>query len=564
MAEDVTSLLIQRITTQLSEGQQIQVQQSESIIGSLTTGISFAADYAQLLSTAVGPLTQADTAAMLGAALNVALLGGDSKAITDAAAAAPGAAVLSSGAGAAVVLVVAAVMAIVTVAWAASGPDETDELLQALIQLGLEDLDAALVGEWNSALAPFWTFYQQLWTDINFLAEEGIGLTTSPQVAGPPPQMNKFIYDAANLAGLFVNDGMLWQRPFISGLLFIPGTLPSPIVDGITVGWYGQLPLPQVSGATPADSPLMQDPRTLLPVMLWAIHSYLAIGQVAKQVDPSQYTFPDFLTNLGGQFSLYAEVIYGQLTSAFGAVNPDPSQPLAGPVQPPPGPAGLVKTDVPQFADVLDGVGAMGVGVAEPVLIHSAGDPPRAGNPWNGVYGVVDAFAPYLEFVQVPLSTPSCIIDVLPADVSIGQLQFTSDRAVQRLAYAWVRNKVVLGLMARWKALYLLHHYDQVWRCVQQLRRLTGQSPYPVLQLPDGTQATGDWSVREISSILLTTVPYGFPDPAQLDGSLYGIVQAFDELANGDWTGPAIDEFARSEPARPVSFRDRLAAALGL
>jgi hypothetical protein len=62
----------------------------------------------------------------------------------------------------------------------------------------------------------------------------------------------------------------------------------------------------------------------------------------------------------------------------------------------------------------------------------------------------------------------------------------------------WLQNNVLLGRMGRWKAIYLLNGYDQVWSMIQMLRFLTNPDPRVLLAtMPldqDHTIANGNWS----------------------------------------------------------------------
>ncbi len=141
------------------------------------------------------------------------------------------------------------------------------------------------------------------------------------------------------------------------------------------------------------------------------------------------------------------------------------------------------------------------------------------------------------------------------------------------LAPSWVKARVVLGLMARWKALYILRGYDKSWYILQNLRILARQPPDPEPILPDGTKANGNWSVRELATIeplnqiIQTVAPQGtvvlggipVNVVVESDGiSLNNLMLALDVIARGNWDGLATHESGLS---RPVNFRDRLAAA---
>lgn len=103
------------------------------------------------------------------------------------------------------------------------------------------------------------------------------------------------------------------------------------------------------------------------------------------------------------------------------------------------------------------------------------------------------------------VSGPSYFINLLNQNptgrlIPFGDFDFT---------IPWVQNKVTLGSMARWKALYLISGYDRVFQLMRSLQDLV--APYmqsapeivpPVMYLDDGTRADGNWSARELCNVL--------------------------------------------------------------
>ncbi len=89
----------------------------------------------------------------------------------------------------------------------------------------------------------------------------------------------------------------------------------------------------------------------------------------------------------------------------------------------------------------------------------------------------------------------------------------------------------------------------------------------------DGTIANGNWSARELCSVLnLRGYVAGFLPSGRLtisepglDGySLFGLVQVLHTIATGNWIGPG--GYVLGNPSlqglsRPAGFRERLAAA---
>jgi hypothetical protein len=210
-----------------------------------------------------------------------------------------------------------------------------------------------------------------------------------------------------------------------------------------------------------------------------------------------------------------------------------------------------------------------------------------AGYAWNGIYGVADEFGFYKAThtgppggspawaIAVPSSAPGYIVDQIDMTATgggaIGNVPGgLVNETLLQLTYPWLANTLTLRLMARWKALYLINGYDKAWAILQKLGHLPHQSPYQSLTLPnDGMIADGNWSTRELNRVLSAnnpntaglqplTVPVA--ENSAGDYSLFLLVQYLDELANGNWAGPAVNEPKPGQPARPVSFRDRLAA----
>ncbi len=116
--------------------------------------------------------------------------------------------------------------------------------------------------------------------------------------------------------------------------------------------------------------------------------------------------------------------------------------------------------------------------------------------------------------------------------------------------------------------LYILQGYDKAWSILQNLCVLAKQPPDPEPILPDETKANGIWSIKEIYTTLEHTLQGSapvWPGPGPRSStasdnkiSLSNLIRAFNMIANGNWTGPAPME---PNLNRPVSFRDRLAAA---
>lgn len=119
---------------------------------------------------------------------------------------------------------------------------------------------------------------------------------------------------------------------------------------------------------------------------------------------------------------------------------------------------GLVQSDLPSDDDILGFLSAKGIlsgGSPFLYLISPLSDTaPRSGsNAWDCVSGVA-VF--HQEEAQYTTYEPSNIINVLPDTVpaSVPSLPVSA---------AWIRARVKLGLMTRWKALYYVNGYDKAF-----------------------------------------------------------------------------------------------------
>lgn len=157
---------------------------------------------------------------------------------------------------------------------------------------------------------------------------------------------------------------------------------------------------------------------------------------------------------------------------------------------------------------------------------------------------------------------------------------------LQNWTIPWISNRIILGRMARWKAIYLLNAFDGVWSVLQALQRLAAPNPPIVpstMHLPqDGTIANGNWSTRELCRVvqvndkLLTGnayvdsldfnefvtdwVPGGRIEWTRVSGhSVGGLVQFLYNVANGNWARPPLPP--QVTVPRPLSFRGLLAGA---
>lgn len=333
---------------------------------------------------------------------------------------------------------------------------------------------------------------------------------------------------------------------------------------------------------------MVPDPRTILPDLSWAIGANFTIWALAKLIDPTQYTFSQFLADFqaSGALGTYADFFLSQVEMAIN---------------------GLVISDIPTSADVASFVYYMAEapysyipsfgpfpdntplwGGSVPYL--GPGSCPLAGYAWNGVYGVFDAYGAYPSPVAIPSGSPAHLIDIMNTDAIVAEFQqaWGTDVSKQKDMLAgwvvpWVYDKLTLGLMARWKAIYLINGYDKVWSTLQNLCFLANKPlpPRPTIQFTSNWGnllikpsfiASENWSARELCFSVLNV------DGSILEGvqngsliwvgtagnngySLFSLVQALDNIANGNWAGPPSYSSSGNGPTRPLGFRDRLAAA---
>ncbi|MGO9155438.1 hypothetical protein [Mycobacterium sp.] len=626
MTDDITAILIQRILSEAQSNTSQNVNASSSALSDSNSLIGAAANYAQLLSTAAGPIEQALAIAYSGGALAAS---GGAAAVAATATTAGTAAVLSTqgaylaagattaGIGAAIVLVFSVILAALSDTSASAQTEALNELVDALDQLQQEFIALDLGKYWQGKF----TDLNSLWTssngglgdDLDNLASEGIG----PQAT----YVNQNVVDFHTNAMGFVNQFIqavpgapadftprslgpptFWLRPVLPQVFFAqmvpypaPGLNPGGIENWSTMGWYGNLPQPQPAPATATAN--VCDPKTMLPYLLLGIQSYLSLQMLAPLISPSQLTFDLFLQQYGPtDLKDYAEFLNVEYLLG---VN------------------GILKSDAPGIADLIGFVNFMLSFVMFPMFSGSQPSPAElptadlnllppnvettaatAGYCWNGVYGAIDTYPQYGFYpslpVPVPGALPSSVIDIIDAEAAgkslfdewrqaniwPAQLQggpnYMMQATLEDWVLPWLQNKLTLARMARWKAIYLLNGYDQVWATIQRLRYLSNPSqPSNQSQptLSDGTIATGDWSARELFTIMNIggTIMNGIQtsnlesdslitiwsqSPLMTGYSVSALVQVLDNIADGNWAGPPTG--AR---IAELSFRGRLAAA---
>jgi hypothetical protein len=590
MATDATAQLIQRILSQTGSTAQ---GPNANLLSQADSIVSTAANYAQLLSTAVGPIAQASA---------IAVAGGATAATVDAAgqAAALTASAGTAGVGAVIVLAFSFLLA------ALSGDDSGSSETQALNQLNseltdIENVDlASYWQEWLGKIVTSWNSPTGgLGTDLDNLTNEGLrGVDVKNDVTKFHDNALAFVNNL--IPSKTPGAEVYWERPIVQSQAFTVKWVPYPQSGGDVfpgIGWYGKLPQPQAGPPLGGAAQQMAlDPYSALPFLLLGIQSYLTIEGLVHLIDPAQPTFSEFLTEFKGDLQDYASFLYGQYKLA---VN------------------GIVKSDIPSDADVLTYLHYMADGKqsfpdnttnwggSSPNdwtlnWTEGGGPPPSAGYAWNGIYGTVSLYPQYGVYepsppVPVPSSTPACLIDIIATDnlasellQQIGpgltpplpaSLTYMQNATLGDWTVIWLHDKVILGTMARWKALYLINGYDKLWSVIQNLRVLSKQPPLPALSLDqDGTVANGNWSARELCTVVsvdgyvgdglqtpdagLTTTWTGHTTSGAIGGySLFALAAALDNIAGGNWAGPPSSSSSGKGPSRPLGFRDRLAVA---
>jgi len=347
---------------------------------------------------------------------------------------------------------------------------------------------------------------------------------------GPQPHVDpkRFFSDAEQAVLALSGQDVYWYRPFLRERTF------SPQAPALVPLWYGTLPRPPTDTSHYEGYTTVLDPQLALPAFMKAIELFLAIETLLE---------PDGFTRFLEQWRATLVTLADTLEQRYRTL-----------VQ------GLARSDVPTADDAVSFViplvrGSTPLATPEPpmnfveVPLEGA---PRSGWAWNTVFGVVDAYGVFTSPVLVPSREASHIVDMFPVD---GIEAAPADEEWLRIHhYPWIRDRVVLGLMARWKALYIIRGYDRAWSVLQHLRVLTKQQG---VHLPDGNR---DWSARELVRELGLPTVQGDPAHYQ-DHSLSDLIERFDRVAKGTWGTPRDDVSPDQLTPRPVSFRERLAAA---
>jgi hypothetical protein len=364
--------------------------------------------------------------------------------------------------------------------------------------------------------------------------------------------------------------------------------------------WYGHFPARNTTGGVPG-APVV-DPVTMSPALALGLQTYLLIESLLKSIDPTQLTIQQFVHDFGDtELKGYLDFLYGNYQLA---VN------------------GIVKTGLPSEDEILgmlwqitqvEGVSAHPSTNPSQPTSQSWGAPwpPVPTNPgpafsgngwaWNGRYGASLTYPQYGYYGNVAADqsgnnwyTPAYIVSVPDATNFISQWQqagvlydigsdtYVSIESLRNWTIPWLQNKLILGRMARWKALYLFNGFDGVWSVLQAFQRITGFTEVPAAMMltQDNTIASGDWSCRELCTVVLiqgnllsgngyvnTDNQFIIETPNPAGGavsghSVAGLADFLHNLAYGNWAGPPL--FLPSPnpgPPRPLSLRSLLAGA---
>jgi hypothetical protein len=564
----VTAQLIQEILKQVPPAQAAALQSQPGFLAQVSGVVSSAADYAQLLGTAAGPLEQSAAEATINAIATAQAAGDISPGLAAELTASAGA--TTAGIGAIIVLTLSAILAVLT-ADSSSGTSEAAELAE-LAQTIQNIQQEQLAGYWQDKLQGIMSNWNTptggLGTDLDNLVSEGTGGTDVKAGAA----------DYHNHGLAFVNSlvppltpqtaaQIYWERPLVEDQVLQLGTVPYPrqgVVPpgswhaGSITGWFGPLPQPAPGPPLGGDpSQMILDPTSALPFLLTGIESYLTLESVASVIDPSLPTLHAYVSDFKSDLTTYASFLEAQFEL------------LAN---------GIGKTQLPEAADITSFLWFISVVVngdefTDSGLYWSGSAPditaqePSNGYLWNGVYGAVDAYPVYGDYnttmpVAVGTRTAACLVDLVNTESMVADFQpvFSSptnqEQIIRLWTVPWVQNRIILGTLARWKTIFLLKGGDQVWSVIQNLRALAGQAPLPTPTLADGSLATGNWSMRELAAALVQGGTLGYYEGLQGVGdiSVARMLGFIDELARGNWGAPV------PETTQPMSFRDRMAA----
>jgi hypothetical protein len=443
---------------------------------------------------------------------------------------------------------------------------------------------AALIAEYNYILALTKNNYWDnligpngnlslLWIDVandlDVVNSEG---TTGPQVSQDQPNFfndaNKYLIQLTNSS----NWQAYWQVTPSPNTFGPPQALKHPFSIGNVYEnmWFGDWPTPAA-----VDTSNNEDPATFLPFLMVGINSWLSLNSLGGIINPAggpDATLSYFLESFRSDLLNYLNLLADKYLLAVAGRGPGRSAPHWG----------IVKTAPAPSPDELEIY----------LQMYEWGNywVPNPNAPWNSVYGALATYPSYGTHLTWPTypywpgnAGSTDVLQVCSASYFISRLDLTTDRQEGSYFYwvvPWIQNKVTLGSMARWKALYLVSGYDQVWQSLQTLQSMlnTDVVADPV-RLDDGTIADGNWHARELCAVLtmgrVVHDPPGTPVPKRYSGPFLNVDGGFTVRLSGGATALSVDRLLRflyllggssggppAQPAtRPLSFRSLLAAA---
>jgi hypothetical protein len=616
---------------------------NSSVFGTSADLLSGVANWAQILGTALGPVGQAAAVAVVANIAAKQAAGAVAAGASAEAAAAAGkeageaaaAGVAAATAGVVAVIVLAAAVILTLLAGDGSTSTESQEFTDIVNALG-QISDQNIINYWTGKLAAINDYWDPPGgagpsNYLDNLASQGTG---GNHVIGDVSNWHNAAFSFIKALTTDINASDYWE------VIPEPGYVPQQAGfeppdswwNGGTEGWqlstwYGHFPA-RLRGSSPG-GPLL-DPTTMLPVLALAIHSDLILESLANlvDVDPRQPSLDVFLSEYGHFYTdqppgpdgfLY--VFYKQYSRAVGGIrmtdlpseyeilgtlwayaqsqfvfaSPDtnPDQPTSQSWGAPGRPE---QYDSPCFSgDGYAWTGLYGAGAVYPQYGWYA--PPNTDNP-NGWPSFLPGNITYQEstLTAESLFTPGYIVSYLAADDVIQEWRhastlfesegntYVSMYSLQDWVIPWLQNILILGRMARWKAICLIGSYDKIWVILQTLQQITKPDPPivpPVMTFQDNTGTTytanGNWSLRELMSVVKVsnsllagvgldpTKPFVWaaassPGSQPVTGySVEGLAQLLYNVANGDWGGPP--SYAEGEgPVGPFSLRGLLAA----
>ena len=328
MAADATTQLIQRINSQLPKNAATVHNNTTNMMSTVLAIVNIYVAFGTKVATSLEAAAAKNAKnSPPGSASGVAAVAVG----TVAAGAATG------GTGAIVVAFVGLVVSVLTQMLGGSGSTDA-QALSELIALAMDTENGVINDYWHETMLNVGNYWTAVTNDLNNIKTQGVN---GPLVKGPPPHAADFITDVQKLvANLLDEDNGYWQQTYVQDQLFNAGSILGP-------GWYGKLPQPQPQQSSVGDGEVVAQPSTMLPVLVFAIQSYLTIEELANEIDPVQLTFDVFVSESRSDIAGYATFLYSQYALAVGAANSSDPQP----------PSGLIKTDIPSDADIAGLVG---------------------------------------------------------------------------------------------------------------------------------------------------------------------------------------------------------------